>query len=143
MKRKILLVLTVVAILGLAGCQSNTNNGASVATPTNESTAIVESTVESTAASTEATKPTEETKIMEKTTAAEATKSTEKPVSVYAELENEYLKNAALENGFTLGTVMNYSQLNSKQYVPMVTGEFQSITTGNEMKAYSLLEKVF
>ncbi len=56
-------------------------------------------------------------------------------------LESLYLKDFALENGFTLGTVMNYSQLSSTYYVPMVESEFQSITAANEMKAYSLLDQ--
>ena len=58
-----------------------------------------------------------------------------------APLELLYIKDEAVENGFTFGTVMNYSQLHNNYYVPMVTSEFQSITAGNEMKAYSLLDQ--
>lgn len=56
-------------------------------------------------------------------------------------LETQYIKDEAVKNGFTFGTVMNHSQLSSRYYVPMVTSEFQSITAGNEMKAYSMLDQ--
>lgn len=56
-------------------------------------------------------------------------------------LESQYLKDAAAENGFTLGTVMNYDQLKNQYYVPMVQEEFQILTMGNEMKAYSMLRQ--
>ncbi len=56
-------------------------------------------------------------------------------------LEHQYLKDEAANYDFTMGTVMNYSQLNNKYYVPMVEKEFESITAGNEMKAYSMLDQ--
>ncbi len=56
-------------------------------------------------------------------------------------LESQYLKDAAAKNGFTFGTVINYNQLKNKYYIPMVQKEFGILTTGNEMKAYSLLDQ--
>ena len=56
-------------------------------------------------------------------------------------LESQYIKDAAAENGFTFGTVINYNQLSNKYYIPMVQKEFDVLTTGNEMKAYSLLQQ--
>ncbi|MDD6034815.1 MAG: endo-1,4-beta-xylanase [Lachnospiraceae bacterium] len=57
-------------------------------------------------------------------------------------LEGMYLKDEAVKNGFTFGTVMSFSQLHNSYYAPMVTSEFQSITAANEMKAYSLLDQM-
>ena len=56
-------------------------------------------------------------------------------------LESQYIKDAAAENGFTFGTVINYDQLKNNYYIPMVQKEFDVLTTGNEMKAYSLLQQ--
>jgi endo-1,4-beta-xylanase len=56
-------------------------------------------------------------------------------------LESQYIKDAAAENGFTFGTVINYGQLSNSYYIPMVQKEFDVLTTGNEMKAYSMLDQ--
>lgn len=56
-------------------------------------------------------------------------------------LEMSYIKDEAVENGFTFGTVISYSQLGNSAYTSMVTSEMQSITAANEMKAYSLLDQ--
>ena len=67
-------------------------------------------------------------------------KPTEAP-DPYEAYTGLYLKNVATKNNFTLGTVINYNQLSNKYYIPMVQTEFHSVTTGNEMKAYSLLNQ--
>lgn len=56
-------------------------------------------------------------------------------------LESQYLKDAAAKNNFTLGTVMNYSNLTKSYYANMAATEMNSITAANEMKAYSLLSQ--
>ncbi len=47
----------------------------------------------------------------------------------------------AAKHGFKLGTVINPQQLNNKAYTNMIKADFNSITAGNEFKAYSLLSQ--
>lgn len=43
--------------------------------------------------------------------------------------------------GFKLGTVINYDNLSDDEFLKLVKAHFNSLTTGNEMKAYSLLDQ--
>ena len=45
----------------------------------------------------------------------------------------------AAKHGFKMGTVINPQQLNKASYTDMIKADFNSITAGNEFKAYSLL----
>ena len=56
-------------------------------------------------------------------------------------LEEQFLKDETAKNGFTIGTVMNYSQLTQSYYTNMAATEFNILTAANEMKAYSLLDQ--
>ena len=47
----------------------------------------------------------------------------------------------AAKHGFKLGTVINPQQLNKAAYTNMIKADFNSITAGNEFKAYSLLSQ--
>jgi len=118
-------VCCVLLLFGGAACGEERDGGEELLTPaiTNEITP------EPTAEPTEAPK------------ATATPKPTATPEPTPNLLEGQYIKDAALEHGFTFGTVMNHSQLKSTYYAPMVKAEFQSITAGNEMKAYSLLDQ--
>ena len=47
----------------------------------------------------------------------------------------------AAKHGFKIGTVINPQQLQKKAYTDMIKNDFNSITAGNEFKAYSLLSQ--
>ena len=47
----------------------------------------------------------------------------------------------AAKHGFKLGTVINPQNLQKKAYTDMVKADFNSLTAGNEFKAYSLLSQ--
>lgn len=47
----------------------------------------------------------------------------------------------AAKHGFKLGTVINPQNLQKKAYTDMVKADFNSLTAGNEFKAYSLLNQ--
>ena len=47
----------------------------------------------------------------------------------------------AAKHGFKMGTVINPQQLNKASYTDMIKADFNSITAGNEFKAYSLLSQ--
>ena len=47
----------------------------------------------------------------------------------------------AAKHGFKIGTVINPFQLQNKAYTDMVKNDFNSLTAGNEFKAYSLLNQ--
>ena len=51
------------------------------------------------------------------------------------------IKAEAEKFGFSFGTVIDASTVNNSEYKAMIEGEFNSITAGNEMKAYSLLDQ--
>jgi len=58
-----------------------------------------------------------------------------------APLEYLTIKDEALENGFTFGTVMVRDHVYNSTYTTMLKNEFHVITAANEMKAYSLLDQ--
>ena len=43
--------------------------------------------------------------------------------------------------GFSLGSVINYNQLSDPEYLKLMAKHFNSLTAGNEFKAYSLLNQ--
>ena len=57
------------------------------------------------------------------------------------ELVATSIKEQAEKFGFSFGTVISGSTVGNNDYKAMIEGEFNSITAGNEMKAYSLLDQ--
>ena len=57
------------------------------------------------------------------------------------ELVATSIKEQAEKFGFSFGTVIDGFSVGKKEYTTMVENEFNSITAGNEMKAYSLLDQ--
>ena len=55
--------------------------------------------------------------------------------------QKEPLYESAARHGFKLGTVINPQNLQKKAYTDMVKADFNSLTAGNEFKAYSLLNQ--
>ena len=76
-------------------------------------------------------KATEKSKEEEKALAAEMTNFEQK----------EPLYESAARHGFKMGTVINPQNLQKKAYTDMVKADFNSLTAGNEFKAYSLLSQ--
>ena len=67
-----------------------------------------------------------------------------KPVAAETPAEPEVtapLYELAAKHGFKFGTVINPQQLQKKAYTEMVKADFNSLTAGNEFKAYSLLSQ--
>ena len=70
------------------------------------------------------------------------TETVMKPAETTQALEPEVsapLYELASKYGFKIGTVINPQQLQKKNYTDMVKADFNSLTAGNEFKAYSLL----
>ena len=53
----------------------------------------------------------------------------------------EGLRVFTLSKGFTMGAALSYSQLRNSRYLDVIKQHFHTITTTNEMKAYSLLDE--
>ena len=74
-----------------------------------------------------------------------AEKAKEEAKAQAAEIEGfeqkEPLCKSAARHGFKLGTVINPQNLQKKSYTDMVKADFNSLTAGNEFKAYSLLSQ--
>ena len=74
-----------------------------------------------------------------------AEKAKEEAEAQAAEIEGfeqkEPLYESAARHGFKLGTVINPQNLQKKSYTDMVKADFNSLTAGNEFKAYSLLSQ--
>ena len=74
-------------------------------------------------------------------------KSTEKTEAQAAAAQTEMpevkapLYQLAAKHGFKMGTVINPQNLQKKNYTDMVKADFNSLTAGNEFKAYSLLNQ--
>ena len=60
---------------------------------------------------------------------------------VFAEEEMEPMYTLAAPYGFKLGAPLSFDQLRNQKYLNLVKAHFNSITTTNEMKAYSLLDQ--
>lgn len=59
----------------------------------------------------------------------------------FAEEEMEPMYTLAAPYGFKLGTCLSFDQLRNQKYLNLVKAHFNSITTTNEMKAYTLLDQ--
>ena len=57
------------------------------------------------------------------------------------EEELEPLHSLAAPYGFKMGAPLSYNQMNDRKYLDLLKTHFNSITTTNEMKAYSLLDE--
>ena len=53
----------------------------------------------------------------------------------------ESLGSLTQQHGFTMGAALSYSQLRNTKYLKLLKQHFNTITTTNEMKAYSLLDQ--
>lgn len=53
----------------------------------------------------------------------------------------ESLAKLCEKHGFKLGSVINYNQLSDAEYLKLMAKHFNSLTAGNEFKAYSLLNQ--
>lgn len=85
---------------------------------------------------------TETPEATETPTATETPEVTETPtLTPEPELINYFIKEEAEKFGFTFGGPFSAINLNSSKYKNLVKNEFNSITTTNEMKAYSLLDQ--
>ncbi|MBQ8202323.1 MAG: endo-1,4-beta-xylanase [Clostridia bacterium] len=56
-------------------------------------------------------------------------------------LEYQPLKELTVPLGFTMGAPLSYNQMADGQYLKLLRHHFDTITTTNEMKAYSLLDQ--
>ena len=121
------------AMICLAAC-GNTEHPAETPTPTEEvqETQAPENTPEPT----EEAKPTATPKPTKKPTPTPTPFPTPLP-----EMVATSIKEQAEKFGFSFGTVISGSSVENKEYTTMVESEFNSITAGNEMKAYSLLDQ--
>lgn len=72
---------------------------------------------------------------------AEKTETILKPADSAQPEVTAPLYELAAKHGFKIGTVINPQQLNKKSYTDMIKADFNSITAGNEFKAYSLLSQ--
>ena len=75
-----------------------------------------------------------------KSTPAEKTETVIKAAEEMPEVSAPLYELAA-KHGFKFGTVINPSNLAKKTYTDMVKADFNSLTAGNEFKAYSLLSQ--
>jgi endo-1,4-beta-xylanase len=71
----------------------------------------------------------------------EKTETVIKPAETTGQQVTPPLYQLASKHGFKMGTVINPQQLNKKSYTDMIEADFNSITAGNEFKAYSLLNQ--
>ncbi len=62
-------------------------------------------------------------------------------VSAFAEAGDDSLCSLAANYGFKLGAALSYDQLRDQKYLDLILHHFNSITTTNEMKAYSMLDQ--
>ena len=132
-------------LFGMAGCKTTDAPVSGDATP--GVTAPVEPTATvAPTKSPEATKTPEATATPEVTTAPEGTENPEPTEAPKPTLEpvvklEGTLKDAAMDCGFSFGTVVNAYTKRDLNYMMMVMDEFNSVTAANEMKAYSMLNQ--
>ena len=62
-------------------------------------------------------------------------------VPAFSEVEMEPMYTLTAPYGFKLGASLSFDQLRNQKYLNLVKAHFNSITTTNEMKAYSLLDQ--
>lgn len=123
MKKLFTLAAITIASLNLISCTGKSNKAANQAAQQNQQPSLAELIMKPGTSKKESTATNEETK-----TAVEPEITTP-------------LYELAAKHGFKIGTVINPQQLNNKAYTDMIKADFNSITAGNEFKAYSLLSQ--
>ena len=63
------------------------------------------------------------------------------PALALAEEGQDHLYSLAAPYGFKMGAPLSYGQMTDRNYLDLVAAHFNSVTTTNEMKAYSLLDQ--
>ena len=129
MKKLFTLAAIALAAFTLLSCAGKSKNA--VASTQKEETVMKPAASEATGMAAKFMKSTEKTKEEEKAQAAEMEGFEQK----------EALYESAARHGFKLGTVINPQNLQKKAYTDMVKADFNSLTAGNEFKAYSLLNQ--
>jgi len=128
--RKVWILLACMAMVCLAACAK---------TEQQEITKNVTGT-EAALPPTETPVPTAEPTATPKPTKAPTSTPTPVP-TIPPEMEATTIMAEAEKFGFTFGTVINNSTVSAKSYTNLIKKEFNSITAGNEMKAYSMLNQ--
>lgn len=132
---KKLLTLTVIAIIAftLFSCTGKSKNSTAAQTETKnqEETVMKPAATESNGMAAKFMKSAEKAKEEAKAQAAE----------IEGFEQKEPLYESAARHGFKFGTVINPQNLQKKSYTDMVKADFNSLTAGNEFKAYSLLSQ--
>lgn len=132
---KKLLTLTVIAIIAftLFSCTGKSKNSTAAQTETKnqEETVMKPAATESNGMAAKFMKSAEKAKEEAEAQAAE----------IEGFEQKEPLYESAARHGFKLGTVINPQNLQKKSYTDMVKADFNSLTAGNEFKAYSLLSQ--
>lgn len=123
MKKLTIITIAVLTALTFTSCKGKSENNNTQAAQT------VQPEANSMAA--KFMKSTEKTAEEKKTQAAEMASFEQK----------EPLYESAARHGFKMGTVINPQNLQKKAYTDMVKADFNSLTAGNEFKAYSLLNQ--
>jgi len=133
--KKIMLVGMCMAALCFAACNKTENpketptpTGAATEQPTQAPTAVPEPTV------------TEEAKPTSKPTNTPTPTATPFPTPLPEHVESSIVAEAE-KFGFSFGTVVDGISVGKAEFKAFVEKEFNSITAGNEMKAYSLLNQ--
>ena len=129
MKKLFTLAAIALAAFTLISCAGKSKNA--VASTQKEETVMKPAASEATGMAAKFMKSAEKTKEEEKAQAAEMEGFEQK----------EALYESAARHGFKLGTVINPQNLQKKAYTDMVKADFNSLTAGNEFKAYSLLNQ--
>ena len=132
---KKLLTLTVIsfAVFTLFSCtgKSKNNTAAQNETKKQEETVMSPSATESNGMAAKFMKSAEKAKVETEAQAAE----------IEGFEQKEPIFESAARHGFKFGTVINPQNLQKKSYTDMVKADFNSLTAGNEFKAYSLLSQ--
>lgn len=129
MKKLFTLAAITLAAFTLISCAGKSKNA--VVSTQKEETVMKPAASEATGMAAKFMKSAEKTKEEEKAQAAEMEGFEQK----------EALYESAARHGFKLGTVINPQNLQKKAYTDMVKADFNSLTAGNEFKAYSLLNQ--
>ena len=131
MKRKLALILIVVMIFSLVGCNTT---GTDQKEPTKEETTITEAPADPTP--TEAPADPTATPTPEATITPEAT-----PTPTPDPAEGKYIKDLFAEHGMKVGTCLNMTMINRNGVKKILTENFNSVTMENDMKPDSILSQ--
>ena len=133
MKKLLTLAVISIAAFTLFSCtgKSKNNTAAQNETKKQEETVMSPAATESNGMAAKFMKSAEKAKVEAEAQAAE----------IEGFEQKEPLYESAARHGFKLGTVINPQNLQKKSYTDMVKADFNSLTAGNEFKAYSLLSQ--